>query len=105
MDMILKVEPQVLTSKAGEMSTERSQINVLMDQAKAEVNSLQSVWRSQAADEYQNRFKMVYDDIESVLTLVQNHINGLNEAAGIYTTAEQSATSTTEGLPTDGVFR
>ena len=105
MDMILKVEPQVLTTKAGEMTSERAQINSLMDQAKSDINSLQGVWRSEASDEYQNKFKMVYDDIETMLTLVQNHINGLNEAANIYVAMEQTAKSQTEGLPTDGVFR
>ena len=105
MNIILKVQPEVLVSKAGELANEKTAIMGLMDQAKAEVTSLTGTWKSEASDEFQNRFKQIYDDIENMLAIVSEHISDLNESASIYTTAEKAAKSAAEGLPTEGVFR
>lgn len=105
MNIILKVKPDVLTAKAGELSTERIKILNIMDEVKSEISSLNGVWISDASTEYQNRFKQIYDDIENVLTIVAEYTSDLNEAATIYETAEKSAKSAAEGLPTDGVFK
>jgi len=105
MDITLKVQPDVLISKAGELGNEKSSVMNLMDQAKSDINSLTGVWKSEAADEFQNRFKQVYDDIDNMLAIVSEHISDLNEVANVYSTAEKSAKSIAEGLPTDGVFR
>ena len=100
----LKVDPKVLIAKADEMNNEHSQISTLMTNAKSEISGLKNIWHSEASDEYQSRFTRVHDDIENVLKLVKSHIDGLKEAANIFTAAETSAKAQTEGLPTDGVF-
>ena len=105
MDIILKVQPEVLVSKAGELSNEKTAVMGFMDQAKTEVSSLTGTWISEASDEFQNRFKQVYDDIDNMLAIVSEYISDLNESANIYTTAEKAAKSAAEGLPTDGVFK
>ena len=105
MDIILKVQPDVLLSKSGELSNEKNTIISLMDQAKSEINSLTGVWKSEASDEFQARFKQVYDDIDNMLAIVSEYISDLNEVPNVYTTAEKAAKSAAEGLPTDGVFR
>lgn len=105
MDITLKVQPDVLLAKSGELSTEKNAVISLMDQAKSEINSLTGVWKSEASDEYQGRFKQVYDDIDNMLAIVSEYISDLNEVANVYTTAEKAAKSASEGLPTDGVFR
>lgn len=105
MDITLKVQPDVLIAKAGEFSTEKNVISGLMDQAKSDITSLTGVWKSEAADEFQGRFRQIYDDIENMLAVVSETISDLNEAANIYSTAEKAAKNVAEGLPTDGVFR
>jgi len=105
MDIILNVQPDVLVAKAGELSNEKTSVMGLMDQAKTEVNSLTGVWKSAASDEYQSRFKQIYDDIDNMLAIVSEYISDLNESANIYSTAERAATEAAEGLPIDGVFR
>ncbi len=105
MDITLKVQPEVLTSKTNEIASERTTISSLMDQAKAEITSLNGVWESPAAEEYQSRFRQIYDDIESVIGVVSEHISDLYEIANIYTTAEKAAQSQAESLPVDGVFK
>ena len=105
MNITLKVQPDVLIAKSSELSTERTAIMALMDQAKSDIGSLTGVWRSEAADEYQSRFRMVYDDIENMLAIVAEYVSDLNELASVYASAERAAKSAAEGLPTDGVFR
>lgn len=105
MDITLKVQPDVLIAKAGELATEKTAIIGLMDQAKSDVSSLVGVWKSEASDEYQGRFKQVYDDIENMLAIVTEYVSDLNEVANVYSTAEKAAKSAAEGLPTDGVFK
>jgi WXG100 family type VII secretion target len=101
----LRVSPDVLTAKAGELTTEKSTVNTIMDEAKAKVLSLTGVWKSAAADEFQNRFKQIYNDVDNVLAIVTMYINDLTEAAGIFTSAENAAQTSAQGLPVDGVFR
>ena len=105
MDINLKVQPQVLSAKAGEMSSEKNIITGLMDEAKAAMASLTNVWKSEASDEYQSRFKQAYNDLDAVLNTVDVYVKDLNNAAGIYSEAEKSAKSVTAGLPTDKVFK
>jgi WXG100 family type VII secretion target len=106
MDSItLNVKPEVLTAKAGELNSEKTTIVSIMEQAKTEITSLTGTWKSEASDEYQNRFKQIYDDIDNMLAIVTEYISDLNESANIYSTAEQAAKSAAEGQPTDGVFK
>ncbi|HQK34912.1 MAG TPA: WXG100 family type VII secretion target [Spirochaetales bacterium] len=105
MDITLKVQPDVLIAKAGELAAEKNTISGLMEQAKSDINSLAGSWRSEASDEYQGRFRQVYDDIENMLAIVTEYISDLNEVANVYSTAERAAKNAAEGLPTEGVFR
>ncbi|MDO4799298.1 MAG: WXG100 family type VII secretion target [Bacillota bacterium] len=105
MNITLKVQPEQLIAKSNELASEKTAIISIMDQAKTEITSLTGVWKSEASEEYQGRFKQVYDDIDNMLAIVSEHISDLNEAANIYIDAEKRAKSAAEGLPTDGVFR
>jgi WXG100 family type VII secretion target len=100
----LNVKPQVLVAKAGELSAEKSTVNGLMEEAKAKMAALTGTWRSAASDEYQTRFRQVHSDIEGMLAVMSEYIHNLTEAANLYTAGEQAATSTTQGLPTSGIF-
>ncbi|WP_020225050.1 WXG100 family type VII secretion target [Holdemania massiliensis] len=104
-DMILKVQPNVLISKASEMATQKNTIISIMEQCKTEINSLQAGWKSQASDEFQIKFKGVYDDIDNMAAIIDSYIKTVNELANIYEQAEKRATAAAEGLPTDGVFK
>jgi WXG100 family type VII secretion target len=104
-DITLRVSPDVLNAKADEMNGQKTTILQIMEQAKQEITSLTGTWRSAAADEFQNRFRQIYDDIDNMLAVASEHISDIKEAAQIYTTAEQAAKLAAEGLPTDGVMR
>jgi len=104
-DYTFRVDTNVLTAKADEMNGEKSTIIQIMDQAKTEIASLTGTWKSAASDEFQNRFRQIYDDIDNMLAITSEHISDIKEAAQIYARAESAATTAAEGLPTDGVMR
>ena len=105
MNITLKAKPEVLLAKSAELANEKNTVMSIMDQVKNEIHSLTGTWRSEASEEYQPRFRQVYNDIENMLAIVSEYAGDLNEVANLYTTAEKAAKSTAEGLPTDGVFR
>lgn len=104
-DMILKVKPDVLSAKASEMTVQKNTIVSIMEQCKNEINSLQTSWKSDASNEYQIKFRNVYGDIDNLIKLVDSYIKTINELANIYESAERKATSASEGLPVDGIFK
>lgn len=87
-DMKLKVDPRVLTAKAGEIETEGGKMSGFLEKIKTDVFSLAQLWISDASDEYQNRFKSLYSDNEKILNLVKSHASNLKEVSEIYTTVE-----------------
>ena len=103
--IILNVRPQVLIAKAGELNSEKGNVSAIMDEAKAKMASLTGTWRSAASDEYQLRFRQTYEDIDGMLAVVAEYVHDLNEAANLYTSAENAARTAAQGLPTGGVFR
>ncbi|MHC1734647.1 MAG: WXG100 family type VII secretion target [Erysipelotrichaceae bacterium] len=105
MQISLKVQPEILTSKASEINAEKTAITGIMEQVKGEMNSLVGSWKSSSSDEYQAKFKQLYNDMENVFVILTEYINDLNEAASVYSAAESSAKAIIEGLPVDGVFK
>jgi WXG100 family type VII secretion target len=104
MDVILNVKPDVLVAKAGEITSEKGTVMGLMDEAKSNIASLAGTWKSEAADEFQRRFKELYADIDALLAILTEYISDLTEAADIYKNAETAAKSAAEGLPTAGIM-
>lgn len=105
MDIYLKVEPQVMISKAGEMSGEKSNILSYMEQTKNYIISLAGTWKSEASDVFQKQFKQTYADIDNVIAVITEYIEDLNDSASLYINAENAAKNASEGLPVNAVFR
>ena len=100
----LKVNPQVLIAKSGELNSEKMAISGIMEEVKSKMASLTGTWRSASSDEYQARFRQVHADIEGMLAVVAEYVKDLNEAAGIYERREQEVVNKAQALPTGGVF-
>ena len=104
MDITLKVQPDVLSSKAGELSNEKTIVLDLMDQAKASIKSLTGVWKSEASDTYQGKFNQTYPDIDNMLALIAEYANTLKRIGDEYETGESGAKVVADGLRTSGVI-
>ena len=105
MDIYLKVEPQVLISKAGELGAEKNHIMGLMDQTKSYMTALTGTWKSEASEVFQKQFRQTYADIDNIVAVITEYIEDLNDSAGLYINAENAAKSASEGLPVNAVFR
>lgn len=105
MDISLKVQPEVLTTKADEIAVEKNAIVSVMDQVKADISSLTGTWSSAAADEYQAKFRQLYDDMDNVFVILTEYINDLKQAAQVYVEGEQRVRAVVDTLPVDGVFK
>lgn len=105
MDITLKVQPEVLTTKADEIAVEKNTIVGLMDQVKSEIGSLAGTWTSNASEEFQAKFKQLYDDMDNVFVILTEYINDLKQAAEVYVEGEQKVRNVVDSLPIDGVFK
>ena len=104
MDITLKVQPDVLISKAGELTNEKGTVLGLMDQAKSSITSLTGTWKSDASETYQGKFRQIYTDIDNMLAIIAEYANSLTKIAEEYRTGESTARSVADGLPVSGVF-
>lgn len=105
MDITLKVQPEVLSTKADEIAVEKNSIVGIMDQVKSEISSLTGTWSSNASDDFQAKFKQLYDDMDNVFVILTEYINDLKQAAEVYVEGELRVRTVVETLPTEGVFK
>jgi WXG100 family type VII secretion target len=103
-NITLKVRPQVLVAKSGELNAEKGAIGGMMDEVKAKMASLSGTWRSISSDEYQTRFRQVHADIDGMLATVAEYVKDLNDAANVYDKTEQTAKTVVQASSTGGVF-
>ena len=104
--IVLNVTPETLIAKAGEMETQRTTLQALLEEAKSDINSLvaREIWVSDASTTYQNKFNTSYEELTELLKVVQEYAADLNQAAEFYTQGQKAAESAADGLPTSGIF-
>lgn len=96
MDGILKVEPQKLISTSQEFSSQGSKIANLTSEMVNIMNALQ--WESEASAEYKAKANNLEGDISKLNTMIQEHVNDLQEMAQIYSSTDQSVQSEAASL-------
>ncbi|MDR0858017.1 MAG: WXG100 family type VII secretion target [Oscillospiraceae bacterium] len=101
MTATLKVDPQVLSTKASDFSGIRSKISSNLESTKTAIDSLKAQWESDASTSYQRQFLAASDDIIPLLQIVDEYANDLAELATLYTTTEQRINEISSALPGD----
>jgi uncharacterized protein YukE len=105
MDYTLKVQPDVFVAKGTELNAVKTEVAGIMEQAKNDITSLNSVWIAEAADEYQSRFRQIYNDIDNMLGIVTGYIGNFEELGALFVQMQEKAKNDIIGLPTDGVLK
>ena len=100
-----KEDPQQIANIATLLQQERGKYSGAVSGMKSKALSLKSYWKSNSADEYQKRAAELDIQGQDLLKMLDEFVKKLQQACGIYTTAESAATGAAQGLPTDGVFR
>lgn len=101
MEGILKVSPEQLISTAGDFSSRASNISSLTGEMISKVNALANAWEGEAATAYMTKFNGLQDDIEKIVSMVQEHAKDLNDMAAQYRNAESQNASDFESLSSD----
>jgi WXG100 family type VII secretion target len=101
MNAELKVDPQVVLSKSGDMKTIRSSLSNVMQSIEDKIHSLTNVWESDASTAYQSQFSKIHKDIEAMLKIVDEYTSDLDEIANNYIQTEQQITQEVTALPGD----
>ena len=104
-NVYFKEDPQQIASVASLLQQECSKFRTNLSGMKTKALSLKAYWKSDSSDEYQKDAKDLDDKGQDLAKMLDEFINKLQQASGIYTVAESNATSAAQGLPTDGVYR
>ena len=100
-NVTLKVDPEVLISKASEFDSTRTQLMALIEEMRSKVASLNASWTGETADTFREKFAQLDDDIEYINGRIIEHVSDLNEIAEVYRNSGNANTTTASGLPTD----
>lgn len=98
---VLKVTPEQLQSKAGEIDGQISKIETAFDGISSIIDSSTNYWQGEASDSYRSKYKSEKDDIAKMLKRVKEHVTDLNNIASNYTKAEAKNKDMSNQLPAD----
>ena len=98
----VKVDTQKLRSVAGEFQNTRSQIKSLTSSMLQTVGGLSgAVWSGDAANNYTAKFNGLSEEMQKIDSMINEHIDDLNQMATAYEQAENSAVSAASRLKSE----
>lgn len=99
---VLKVDSSKLTSTATSFQSSGNQIKNLTTQMTTIVTGLTGkVWSGDAASAYVKKFKGLQDDINRMVSMVNEHVTDLQAMAQEYTKAENANVAAANALSSD----
>jgi len=100
-----KEDPRQIANVAAILQRERSNLAASLSGVKTKATGMKTYWKSDCADEYQKKVSGIDSHGQELIKAIDGFIGKLQQASGIYQTAENAATRASAGLPTDGVYR
>ena len=101
MEIILKVSPEVLKSKASDVENEIKKLENHFNSIQDIVSRSNGYWVGSAGDKARSEFNKQKDDTSKVIRRFREHPPELLTMAGIYDEAEREALADNEALDTD----
>lgn len=95
----LKVSPDELKNKAGEITKQIQQMERNWNQLCELVNASKVYWEGDAGEQHRKLLKENEKDVQVILKRLKEHPEDLLEMAGIYTSAEEHAAQIANMLP------
>ena len=103
--MTLKVTPEQVRTKAGEIEAQKQRMVDLMTAMQQEVNRLPNeFWQSQSGMQFSERYQAVQKNCQGALDTLMTHIRNLRDAAQKYEAVEQSQVQKISQLNTANIF-
>lgn len=101
----LKVSTSKLISTANSFNSTGSQIKSITNQMTSLVNALSgNVWTGDAANAYKRKFSALQDDINRMISMINEHVTELNEMARDYEKTEADNANTANSLSGDVII-
>jgi WXG100 family type VII secretion target len=97
----LKVSPEVLKQKAGEVSDEITNLTAGWRELSRTVRSSRTYWQGDASNLHWHAFQENKNEVEAILKRLRDHPKNLQIMAGVYDQAEREADQLSSGLPGD----
>jgi len=97
----LRVDPQVLLNKSGDMKGIRSRLSSIMQDLKGKFQSLNVSFEGEEASAYQAQFNKIHKDIEEMLNIVDEYTRDLDEVAQNYIKVKGIIIDETNSLQTN----
>lgn len=98
---IIRVTPEKLNSTAGEIKNIQSNVQNITNQMTQIVQGMSSSWTGDASQTYINRFNGLNDDMAKISSMLNEHVNDLQQMSSTYQQAEQTAASIGSALASD----
>ena len=90
---IMQVDAVQMNNLAGDIRKCQSQMKTIIDNGKAQIDSLKGIWTGDGADTFNASFKVLYDKSCETLQFIQQMATALNEAAETYAASEKKIES------------
>ncbi|MBR5088502.1 MAG: WXG100 family type VII secretion target [Ruminiclostridium sp.] len=103
-NLILKVTPAEVETKAGEIGSCRDQMQSLMEEMVQLVQRLSTSWSSTAGDAYVERYQVLKQEINDSLLNLQTHVDHLKQAAQTYDQMEGEIGNKVTSLDSGNIF-
>lgn len=101
MDIRLRVTPEVLKTKAGEVESDIKSLETEFNTIQDIVSRTSGYWIGEAGETARAEFEGQKGDIDTILKRFKEHPVDLMTMAGVYDEAEQSALTENQALETD----
>lgn len=103
--MTLKVTPDQVRAKAGEIKNYKVTMENIVANMKSEVQRLPAeYWASRSGTNYAERFQTVETNVLRALSVLLQHVNNLRDAADKYDALERAQDQKVSNLSTKNIF-
>ena len=107
-DLILKVTPEEVNTKAGQIESQKQLMETYMADMQSKVNDLQSAWDSPSGKAYYAKYTSLSQSIKASLNELATHVTNLKDAAAKYEQVNTETNTLVENLSdlsTSGIFK
>ena len=101
MAITLKVKPEVMKSKANEISSSIKSIDKELKEITRVVLGTKKYWEGDASNQHQKNYVTIKDDIPKIIKRLEEHPTDLLKMAGLYEEAEKQNQLLSNKLPVD----
>lgn len=102
-NLVLRVTPETLETKADEFSTVVRQLDTCFSRIQTISSKTKGYWHGDAGDCDRSGYASYQDDIRFIIRRLSEHPTDLLQMAGIYKEAERDAADTNSQLKTDTI--